>query len=219
MTQSHTDTRGAVPPGTLYVISAPSGAGKTSLVRGLTEADPDVRVSVSHTTRPRRQGEQDGVHYHFVSPERFLQMVEQDLFLEHARVFDHHYGTSREWVLARLGEGADVVLEIDWQGAQQVKRKLPEAVGIFILPPSRATLERRLRARRQDTAAVVAQRLREAVREMSHWDEFDYVVVNADFDAALADLRALVRGRRLRTEAQAARQRALIDALLAPESP
>ncbi len=201
------------------MVSAPSGAGKTSLVRALSEADPAMLVSVSHTTRPRRESEQEGVHYHFVTRERFEEMIRQDVFLEHARVFDHYYGTSREWVTARLVEGTDVVLEIDWQGAQQVKHKVAEAVGIFILPPSRSALEQRLRERRQDSDAVVARRMRDAVREMSHWAEFDYVVVNEAFTAALADLRSIVRARRLRTEAQGARQRALLGALLSPDAP
>lgn len=208
----------AVPRGSLYVVSAPSGAGKTSLVRALSEADSAVLISVSHTTRPKRESEQDGVHYHFVTRERFEQMIREDVFLEYARVFDHYYGTSREWAAARLAEGNDVVLEIDWQGAQQVKRQIPQAIGIFILPPSRSTLERRLRTRRQDTDAVVARRMRDAVREMSHWAEFDYVVVNEDFAAALADLNSIVRARRLRTEAQGVRRRALLDALLATDA-
>lgn len=207
----------AVPPGTLYVVSAPSGAGKTSLVHALSEADPGVLISISHTTRPPRAGEQDGVHYHFVARDRFLEMIRDDVFLEHARVFDHYYGTSREWVLERLARGRDVVLEIDWQGARQVRERVPEAIGVFILPPSRAALEERLRARRQDSEAVVAGRMREAVREMSHWGEFDYVVVNDDFAAALADLHAIVGAQRLRSATQGVRWRALLGDLLGPE--
>lgn len=219
MTRSRSAASDAVPRGSLYVVSAPSGAGKTSLVRALSEADPAVLVSVSHTTRPKRDSERDGVHYHFVTHERFEEMIRGDVFLEHARVFDHYYGTSREWVTARLAEGSDVVLEIDWQGAQQVKRRIAEAIGIFVLPPSRSALEQRLRERRQDSDAVVARRMGDAVREMSHWAEFDYVVVNEDFEVALADLRSILRARRLRAEAQGARRHALLDALLSTDTP
>lgn len=202
------------PPGTLYVLSAPSGAGKTSLVRALIASDPQVQVSVSHTTRMRRPGERDGVHYHFVDAERFEEMLQADTFLEHARVFGHRYGTSRRWVEARLAQGMDVILEIDWQGARQVRTKMPDSVSVFVLPPSRAELERRLERRGEDPPEVVAQRMQQARHEMSHWDEFDYVVVNDRFEPAVADLRALIRAERLRAPAQQLRWRALLHALL-----
>jgi guanylate kinase len=179
----------------LFVISAPSGAGKTTLVRALMEREPELRMSVSYTTRARRPGEQDGQHYHFVSPETFETMVDDGAFLEHARVFDNCYGTSRAQVEGLLAEGRGVVLEIDWQGARQVRAAMPESVGVFILPPSRAELERRLRGRATDSEAVIRRRLADAVTDMSHWQEFDYVVVNDAFDAALEALSDVVRGR------------------------
>jgi len=210
-----TGGQGEPPPaGCLLVVSAPSGAGKTSLVRALVQADPEVVVSVSHTTRPPRRGEREGVDYHFVDRATFRAMVEQERFLEHARVFDHCYGTSREWVATRLGEGTDVVLEIDWQGARQVRERLADSVGVFILPPSREALEGRLRARRQDDDAVVARRMRDAVGEMSHWHEFDFVIINDDFHQALTDLRSILHAERLRAHRQYARRRRLIDALV-----
>ncbi len=180
--------------GRLFVIAAPSGAGKTSLVRALMQREPALGFSVSFTTRRPRPNEIDGRDYHFVTPERFEQMVAEDAFLEHATVFDNRYGTSRALVEAALTAGRDLILEIDWQGAAQVRRRLPEAVDIFILPPSRTTLEERLRGRRTDSAEVIARRLRDSVAEMSHWHEFRYVVVNDDFDRALGDLIAIVHG-------------------------
>ncbi|MFO8155053.1 MAG: guanylate kinase [Pseudomonadota bacterium] len=201
-------------PGTLYVISAPSGAGKTSLVKALVETTADIAVSVSHTTRPPRPGEVDGVNYHFTDPETFQRMVADGAFLEHARVFDNFYGTSRSAALAGVESGHDVILEIDWQGAQQVSRQLPQSVGIFILPPSRAALRERLQDRGQDDAAVIDRRMADARAEMVHWNEFDYVVVNDDFDTALADLQAIVRARRQRREAQQWRHAELLDELL-----
>lgn len=201
--------------GTLYVISAPSGAGKTSLVRALVQAVPELVVSVSHTTRPPRSGEQDGADYHFIDAERFLGMVEDGGFLEHARVFGNYYGTSRQAVQAELATGRDVILEIDWQGAQQVRRLMPGCQSVFILPPSREVLESRLRARGQDTEAVIARRLEEAVAEMGHYAEFDYLVVNDDFDHALDELRTIVTANRLRVGRQQARHRGLLDELLA----
>lgn len=200
--------------GTLYIISAPSGAGKTSLVKELIDSMSDIRVSVSHTTRPIRPGERDGMNYHFTTPPAFERMIEDDVFLEHALVFGNYYGTSREWVEQQLREGIDVILEIDWQGAQQVRAKMPASVGIFILPPSREVLESRLRGRAQDSDEVIARRLGEAVTEMSHYAEYDYVVVNDDFDTALADLRAIVRARRQRMEVQRIRQAKIIKGLL-----
>lgn len=200
--------------GTLYIVSAPSGAGKTSLVKALVEAVPQVQVSVSHTTRPPRPGEQDGVHYHFVDTGTFERMAAEGGFLEHARVFDNYYGTARATLFEQLSSGADVILEIDWQGARQVRAALPEAVGIFILPPSRAVLEQRLRARGQDGEEVIARRMRAAIDEMSHWAEFDYLVINDDFGTALEDLKAILRARRLRREPQAGRHQGLLGELL-----
>jgi len=179
----------------LFTISAPSGAGKTSLVKALLEKRAaSVAVSVSHSTRAIRAGEANGVAYHFVSPAEFEQMVAAGEFLEHARVFDNCYGTARASVESMLASGKHVILEIDWQGAQQVRARLPETVDVFILPPSRAILEERLRNRRTDSPAAIARRLRDSVEEISHWAEFRYVVVNDDFDRALDDLTAIVRG-------------------------
>ncbi|MFQ5489040.1 MAG: guanylate kinase, partial [Gammaproteobacteria bacterium] len=202
------------PPGTLFIVSAPSGAGKTSLVRALLESVPGVTVSVSYTTRAMRPGETDGVDYHFVDRERFRAMIAADEFLEYAEVFGNFYGTARRTVDQALARGEDVLLEIDWQGARQVRERSAECTGIFILPPSRLVLEQRLRARGQDDEAVIAQRMSEAVNEMSHYEEYDYLVVNDDFQLALADLQTLVRARRLRTAAQAQRHRDLLRALL-----
>jgi len=200
--------------GILYIISAPSGAGKTSLVKALVGAVGDVRVSVSHTTRPMRPGETDGVNYNFVDTATFEQMVAADVFLEYAQVFDNYYGTSREWVEQQLREGIDVILEIDWQGAEQVRPRMPGCVSVFILPPSRDELIRRLRDRGQDSEAVIQRRFSDAVTDMSHYTEYDYVVINDDFDEALIDLGAIVRARRQGRDVQKARQGALISALL-----
>lgn len=191
-----TDTVAVV--GTLYIISAPSGAGKTSLVHALLERDKQVMVSVSHTTRAMRDGEQDGVHYNFISVETFNQMVDKGVFLEYAQVFDNFYGTSREWVEERLSEGHDVILEIDWQGARLARQAFPGATGIFILPPSRQALEERLQGRGQDSDEIIARRMRDAVSEIEHYDEFDYLVVNDDFDTALDELAAIFTAGRLK---------------------
>jgi guanylate kinase len=180
--------------GTLYILSAPSGAGKSSLAKALVESMADVTVSVSHTTRAPRPGEEDGVHYHFVDRDTFQAMVDRGEFLEYARVFDNFYGTSQKAVQDELDRGHDVILDIDWQGARNVKARMENAVGIFILPPSREELERRLRGRGQDSDETIARRMRDAVSEMSHYGEFDYVVVNDDFDAALGDLQCILRG-------------------------
>ncbi len=193
------------PLGTLFIVSAPSGAGKTSLVRALVSTDPGIVVSVSHTTRTPRPGEQDGTHYHFVDRARFEAMVSAGELLEHARVFDNYYGTARAAVEAGLCTGRDLVLEIDWQGARQVRTLMPQAVSIFILPPSAAALEQRLRGRAQDSAEVIARRLGEARGEMSHFGEFDYLVLNDELDAALYELRAIVTSQRLRRDAQVRR--------------
>ncbi len=201
--------------GTLYIVSAASGAGKTTLVKALVESTEDIVVSVSSTTRPKRPGEEDGVHYHFVSPEQFNTMLEQGEFLEHARVFDNQYGTSRSWVDERLAAGLDVILEIDWQGARQVRVRHDENTSIFVLPPSRTELERRLRERGQDSEEIIGRRMRDAVAEMSHCNEFDYIVVNDEFDTALADLTSIVQAQRLRRSAQEVRQQSLLQELLA----
>ncbi len=201
--------------GTLYIVSAPSGAGKTSLVKALIDSLDGVTVSVSHTTRERREGEVDGRHYHFINDPAFQNMVEAGAFLEHAQVFDHRYGTSQAAVSALLREGLDVILEIDWQGAEQVRRLMPGSLSIFILPPSRSALRERLRSRGQDAEAVIERRMRDAVSEMSHYAEFDYLVINDDFDSALAGLRSIFKGNRLRIGPQGERHRDLLQSLLA----
>jgi len=201
--------------GTLYIISAPSGAGKTSLVKALLESTDSIMVSVSHTTRGMRPGEVDGKDYHFTSVETFRSMIADHAFLEHAQVFDNFYGTSRSSALDMMAKGVDVILEIDWQGAQQVRQKMPEAISIFILPPSREELEQRLRGRGTDADEVIARRLGEAVTEMGHYHEFDYLVFNDNFDTALAELRAIVLARRQRAAVQIPANQETLDALLA----
>ncbi|AEK58617.1 MULTISPECIES: guanylate kinase [Acidithiobacillus] len=189
--------------GILWILSAPSGAGKTSLARALVAEVPGLRTSVSFTTRAPRPGEQDGVDYHFVSKETFAAMAERGEFLEYAQVHGNSYGTGESWVKQQLFQGADCLLEIDWQGARLVRERLPDyAQSIFILPPSLSTLEERLRGRGQDSAEVIARRLAAAREELLHYDEFDYLVVNADFAAALADLRSILRAAHLRREQQ-----------------
>lgn len=203
----------AVDQGTLYVISAPSGAGKTSLVAEMLRNDNKLGVSVSHTTRPMREGERNGVNYHFVSRDEFEAMIGRGDFLEHADVFGNYYGTSQVWVRETLATGQDVILEIDWQGAEQVRRLIPECVGIFIVPPSAEVLRQRLTGRGTDAPEVVERRLAEATDECSHAVEFDYLVVNDNFDVALADLLAIVRSQRLRMTAQQARHEVLLSRL------
>jgi guanylate kinase len=183
-----------VPRGRLFVIAAPSGAGKTSLVKALLEQRPQLRLSVSHTTRKPRPTEQEGREYFFVSVDKFRELAHEKQFLEHAQVFDNHYGTGRAPVEAALARGHSVILEIDWQGARLVRASLPECVTIFILPPSREALEKRLRDRKTESDAAIARRLADAVSDMSHWSEFDYVVVNDDFERALVDLTRIVDG-------------------------
>jgi guanylate kinase len=180
--------------GRLIVLAAPSGAGKTTLVRALLERNPDLRFSVSYTTRPKRRSEQQGRDYFFVDRPRFQAMVAAGEFLEYARVFDNWYGTGRVHVEALLEAGHCVLLEIDWQGAAQVRQTMPEAVSIFIMPPSRAELERRLRGRKTDSEAVIERRLADALADMSHWSEFDYLVINDDLDEAVTALQRLVSG-------------------------
>ncbi|USE36431.1 guanylate kinase [Endozoicomonas sp. SCSIO W0465] len=183
--------------GKLYIIAAPSGAGKTSLVKAMVESTPHVRVSVSHTTRNIRSGEQDGVNYHFTSIEGFRDMLNKGMFLEHAEVFGNYYGTSAHWVREQLNKGEDVILEIDWQGAQQVRRLMSDAVSIFILPPSLEALRERLIGRATDDLSIIERRMSQAVSEMSHYGEFDYLVINDEFDLALRDLQTIIRSQRL----------------------
>jgi guanylate kinase len=195
--------------GRLVVVAAPSGAGKTTLVHALLRRQPDLEFSVSYTTRPRRASERDGVDYFFVPEERFVEMVRRGGFLEYARVFDHWYGTGREHVEALLQAGRTVLLEIDWQGARQVREHAPEALTVFILPPSLAALEARLKGRATDAPDVIERRLRDAVDDMSHWNEFGYVVVNEDAEQAADELAAIVRGegRASRTDSPESRAR------------
>ena len=200
--------------GTLYTISAPSGAGKTSLVKALLARDPMIKVSVSHTTRACRPGEEDGRDYYFVDQNAFLDMLDNNAFLEHAQVFQNYYGTSKPWVEQVLSQGKDVILEIDWQGAQQVRHLLPSTQGIFILPPSRTALERRLRGRGQDDGGVIEQRMREAISEMSHYGEAQWLVVNDDFEQALTDLHTIMLSQRLRLSIQQHKHHDLLTKLL-----
>jgi len=202
--------------GTLYIVAAPSGAGKSSLVNALLEREPGIVLSVSHTTRPPRPGDVDGQHYHFVNRGVFERLIADNAFLEHAEVFGNLYGTSRAAVEPLLAKGRDVLLEIDWQGARQVRTLKPDCISIFILPASREELERRLRTRAADSAATISLRLAESREEIAHAGDFDYILVNDQFADALADLRAIVTARRLRREAQLARHTALIDDLLKP---
>lgn len=200
--------------GQLYIISAPSGAGKTSLVKALLEQCPEVALSISHTTRSPRPGESNGVHYHFVSHEQFQTLEQADEFLERAQVFDNFYGTSKSAVKEQLSSGTDVILEIDWQGAKQVKALLPEACWIFILPPSREELLRRLQRRGQDSEAVIQRRTEEAVLEMSQYPASDHLVINDDFQKALSELRAIVIASATRTQRQTEKHRDLLTRML-----
>jgi guanylate kinase len=200
--------------GSLYVVSAPSGAGKTSLVAALLKADEDLALSVSFTTRPRRPGEIDGQHYHFVDQRTFDRMVDEGAFVEYARVFGNAYGTAESVLRETLQGGQDLLLEIDWQGAGQVRERFPEAISIFIVPPSLTALEERLRGRGQDSDTVIRERMAEAKRELSHWAEYQYLVVNDRFDQALCDLQHIVAAERLRSARQASRQRDRLADLL-----
>lgn len=205
-------------PGTLWIVSAPSGGGKTSLTRALIQRLAargwPAEISVSYTTRAPRAGEQADVHYHFIDEPDFLRMIEQGDFLEHAEVFGQHYGTGLSKTKQLLGEGIDVVLDIDWQGARQIRARRSDVQSVFILPPSAPELERRLRARGQDDDSVIARRMRAARSEMAHHAEYDYLIVNRDFDVALAELEAIFIARRLRGATQQARHEALIRSLL-----
>ncbi len=178
----------------LYVLAAPSGAGKTTLVKALVERNPEYRFSISYTTRQKRSTEVEGRDYFFVTPDEFARLKDQGELLESALVFDNHYGTSRSQVEKHLAEGRDVILEIDWQGARQVRASMPECISVFILPPSRAELERRLRGRKTDSEAVIERRLRDALSDMGHWDEFDYCIINDDLDEAVDRLEAIFAG-------------------------
>lgn len=202
------------PTGQLYIVSAPSGAGKSSLLNALRGRLVDVAVSVSHTTRQPRPGEQDGVHYHFTSVDSFRQQVADNNFLEYAQVFDNFYGTSRLAVDAQLAAGQDVILEIDWQGARQVRERASSVVSIFILPPSVAALRERLQGRGQDSEETIQRRMRDAQSEMSHYPEYDYLVINDDFNTALDDLLSIFRSERLQRVRQQPQHQALLDALL-----
>ena len=199
---------------TLFIVTAPSGAGKTSLVKALVDSTESLRVSVSHTTRASREGEVDGVNYHFVDKAAFVAMRESDEFFESAEVYGNFYGTSKTWVNEQLALGIDVILEIDWQGAAQVRAHHPAACSIFILPPSLEALTQRLNGRGQDDAETIARRMQQAVAEISHVKEADYILVNDDFDVALAELRTLVVSQRLGAEVQSQRLEAMLSALL-----
>jgi guanylate kinase len=177
----------------LYVVAAPSGGGKTSLISALLNKNDRIRLSVSHTTRPARPGERDGVHYHFIDEPAFRSLIQRNAFLEHARVFDNRYGTGREAVEQQMADGFDVILDIDWQGARQIRESFPLCCSIFIFPPSLEVLRQRLVARGQDSEEVIQRRMRDAQTEISHWNEFDHLVINDDFDKALSDLRSIIR--------------------------
>ncbi|HCN64634.1 MAG TPA: guanylate kinase [Pseudomonas sp.] len=200
--------------GTLYIISAPSGAGKSSLVKALIDIEPQIRVSVSHTTRAMRPGEENGVHYHFVEREEFVKMIEHGDFLERAEVFGNLYGTSQSYLQQTLDEGHDLILEIDWQGAEQVRKLMPQARSIFILPPSLQALRDRLDNRGQDSAEIIDGRMREAVSEMSHYVDYDYLIINDDFAVALDDLKAIFHASRLQQKRQQQRYGKLLAELL-----
>lgn len=200
--------------GDLYIISAPSGAGKTSLVAALMAKDDKIKVSISHTTRKMRPGEVDGENYFFVDKATFTEMIEQDAFLEYAEVFGNYYGTSAKTVHDMRQAGLDVILEIDWQGARQVKSIFPDAIGVFILPPSLETLTNRLRNRGQDSEETINRRMQEAVSEMSHYDEYEYIIINKDFELALSELQAIFCAGRQRKQRQVLENAEFLKALL-----
>ena len=200
--------------GNLFIVCAPSGAGKTSLVAALLKADPGIRLSVSYTTRAPRPGEVDGREYRFVTRERFEEMAKAGAFLESAEVHGNYYGTSQDWIGEQRASGADILLEIDWQGAAQVRKLIPDAIGIFILPPSIQTLIGRLNKRAQDTPDVIARRIAAARAEISHVSEFNYVIINDKFDQAVLDLTSIVRACRLLATSQLARHSDLINRMI-----
>lgn len=201
-------------PGSLFIIMAPSGAGKTSLVRALIDCHQGLEASVSHTTRPRRPGERNGSDYWFVTDREFVKMIERGAFVEYATVFNHRYGTSRQDLERRLGNGKDVILDIDWQGARQVRAIYPDCTTIFILPPSRAILESRLRSRGEDDPKVIADRMRSAVDQLSHYHEADFLIVNDQFDVALDAIKAIIKAQCLRRSVQIKRIASLLQELL-----
>lgn len=203
--------------GNLFVIAAPSGTGKTSLVEALVNSMDNISVSISHTTRPMRPGEEDGEDYFFIDSDKFNDMIKHDEFLEHADVFEHQYGTSNAWVEKLRHDGVDVILEIDWQGHQQIKKLFPDSISIFILPPSREDLRVRLTGRQQDKADVIEKRLADVRETVSHVDEFDYLVLNDEFDHALADLQIIVKACRLLESAQRRKYATLIEQLAVME--
>ena len=203
--------------GTLYIFSAPSGAGKTSLVKALLDTTSYIGVSVSHTTRAPRPGEVDGKDYHFISRDDFQELVNEGAFLESAQVFDNYYGTSQRWVESEMEAGRDVILEIDWQGAQQVRRLMPDSVSAFIVPPSIEALEQRLRGRGQDSDEIIARRMRDARNEVSHYGEYDYLIVNDNFENTVDELRAIIIARRHRLDAQQIRHRDVLQDLLSED--
>ncbi|MFM2477274.1 guanylate kinase [Celerinatantimonas sp. MCCC 1A17872] len=202
--------------GTLYIVSAPSGAGKSSMINALINRNPNlpIQVSISHTTRAPRPGEENGVHYHFVSKTEFEELIAQSAFFEYAEVFGNYYGTSKLAIEQTLSQGIDVFLDIDWQGARQVREQMNEAVSVFILPPSSAELENRLKMRGQDSQEVIRSRMLQAKAEMSHYDEYDYLIINEDFDRAVTQLQAILQCHRLRQSAQALKYQTIITDLL-----
>ena len=200
--------------GTLYIVSAPSGAGKTTLVGALLKNMPDIKASISHTTRPMRPGEKEGINYHFVSEEIFLSLINKEAFLEHAQVFNHFYGTSKEWVEKTLSEGIDVILEIDWQGAEQIRDLIPESKSIFILPPSLEALEERLIKRGQDDSTVIKRRLAAAKEEISHYMMADYLLINDGFDETLVEFNSIILHERLKLQSQKQKNLNLLNSLL-----
>lgn len=202
-----------MPKGTLFIVTAPSGAGKTSLVKALVETDEQLCVSVSHTTRDKRSGEENGVNYHFIDKEAFARMLQRGDFLESAEVYGNHYGTSQQWVNQQLQSGIDVILEIDWQGAEQIRKLRPAVCSIFILPPSLEALTTRLQSRAQDDAETINKRMRQATDEISHVAEADFVVINDDFDTALTDILAIIKSRRLTVIVQQENQAELLISL------
>jgi len=200
--------------GTLYIVSAPSGAGKTTLVGALLKNMPDIKASISHTTRPMRPSEKEGVNYHFVSEEMFLSLINKEAFLEYAQVFNHFYGTSKEWVEKTLSGGIDVILEIDWQGAEQIRDLIPESKSIFILPPSLEALEERLIKRGQDDPTVIKRRLAAAKEEISHYMMADYLLINDGFDETLVEFNSIILHERLKLQSQKQKNLNLLNSLL-----
>jgi len=199
--------------GSLYIISAPSGAGKTSLISELIKQNTGIAVAVSHTTRPARPGEEDGQHYHFTSVDSFKEMISAESFLEHAEVFGNFYGTSNQAIDTQLESDTDVILEIDWQGAQQVRQLRPDAISIFILPPSVNALEQRLSGRKQDSQDVIKTRLKQSCDDMRHYDEFDYIVINDNFDDAVQDLASIFKCNRMKLDCQKQRHQAFLESV------